>query len=379
MKDKASEKTEDEVLDQTFGGGDQTFDSFDEEMTNNAKGSGESSSAEVFNKKPGASSNTVLAISAGVASVLVAVYIFAIKPMLNPVPQQNVTKISVPDINTVAVDGKPVSPVSPESPEKKVARDFLTGNGAVVSTASPSIIPTAPMVVASAPIAVMVVTPVALPTVTSTPVAPPPTIVTPTIVAIIPEVKVTEAVKEVVKENDSSAATISELGKRFEVQGQQFRIALDDVGTKVSNLEKFRDEQLVTNKNVEQRLSGLEGKKSLVTSEPTSKGTVKKLTKAGKNKTFYKKEIREVKKENINVLVDKSEVKDARVKEVVIKEYQNDYNIHSIYGGRVWLKNTDGSLSTYISGDRLPSGELIKNIDDEKYSIITDKRTLSKK
>ena len=259
----------------------------------------------------------------------------------------------------------------------------MTGNSPVATVATvPTVpsVPVVPVVAASAPSAVIVTPPVVLPTVQvpTVPTVTTPTIVTPAVVAVVPDVKA----PEVGKENDSSAATIAELGKRFEVQGQQFKIALDDVGTKVSNLEKFRDEQLVTNKNVEQRLSVLEGKKTSTVTQPNStvKSTTKKWTKVVRNKPVYiKKEAGEVRRDNGNILVDKSETREMRTKEVMIKDSYSDYNIHSIYGGRVWLKNTDGSLSTYTSGDRLPSGELIKSIDDEKYSIITDKRTFSKK
>ena len=53
-----------------------------------------------------------------------------------------------------------------------------------------------------------------------------------------------------------------------------------------------------------------------------------------------------------------------------------DYKVHSIFSGRVWLKNSDGTLATYQEGERLPSGELIKKINTETFSVETDKRKI---
>ena len=50
--------------------------------------------------------------------------------------------------------------------------------------------------------------------------------------------------------------------------------------------------------------------------------------------------------------------------------------IHSIYGGRIWTKNEDGSLSTFTVGDKLPNGEIIRRIDDENFTVSTNKKTI---
>lgn len=53
------------------------------------------------------------------------------------------------------------------------------------------------------------------------------------------------------------------------------------------------------------------------------------------------------------------------------------YKIHSLYAGRVWIANPDNTQSNFSVGDRLPNGELIKNIDMEKRAIVTDRGTIS--
>jgi hypothetical protein len=53
--------------------------------------------------------------------------------------------------------------------------------------------------------------------------------------------------------------------------------------------------------------------------------------------------------------------------------------IHSIYGQRIWTKNANGTLSTYAEGDKLPTGEVIKSINDETFTVVTNQRKIVKK
>lgn len=356
MKDKASQKTEDEVLDQTFGG-DQTFDGFDEEMTAQTQDQTKTGSSASAKKKSSGSSNTLIFVAGGVAAVGILAYMFVLKPMLAPAPAPApVSAISsLPQVGALpeqapvtppVVTSAPVSPTA--TPERQVATDYLL-NGTIPNQGA------------------------------TPPVVPPVLQVAPQVVANVPVVPTLPVIPEVSASNAPSAAIVEELGRKFDTQGQQFRIALDDVGSKVTDLEKFRDNQLGINKNVDERLTKLEGGKVVNTVKKpnaVSSDLAPVVKKAPRTK--YVKEVKEPRspRETYNVLVDKTDVK---TKDVKVKEPGVEYNVHSIYGGRVWLKNSDGSLSTYTSGDRLPSGELIKNVDDEKFLVNTDERSFSKK
>ena len=372
MKDKISQKTEDEVLDQTFGG-DQTFDGFDEEMTTQIDGV-KTGSGTPEKKKSSGSNNTLLFVAGGVAAVGILGYIFVLKPMLSPTPvpakppqqpvQQPVIIEQAPVITTAqavvpVVPVAPVVAVAPVAPvvavvtsDSQIATDFLTGKIPVQ----------APVLVAGS---VLVVPPVASP-------------VVPSVIANVPVITALPVISEVSASNAPSAETVKELVRKFDNQSQQFRIALDDVGSKVTGLEKFRTDQLSTNKNVDERLTKLEGEKVVkVTKTPAMPASTAPVFKRSPVKVS--KSVREIRepRDYRNIIVDKTE--DRSPKDTKAKEPSVDYNVHSIYGGRIWLKNSDGSLSTYTSGDRLPSGELIKSVDDEKYLINTDKRSFSKK
>jgi hypothetical protein len=372
MKDKASQKTEDEVLDQTFGG-DQTFDGFDEEMTAQTQDETKTGSSAPAKKKASGSNNTLLFVVGGVAAVGILGYMFVLKPMLNPTqapakPAQQ--QAVVPDQAPVTPPVTANVPVATTAtPERQVATDYLLNGNAPAPGAAPvvppvtPVVPVVPQVTASAPVVV------------------------PSVVPTLPVIPEVTKVPEVSSSNAPSAAIVEELGRKFDTQGQQFRIALDDVGSKVTNLEKFRDEQLGVNKNVDERLTKLEGGKVVKTVKTPAKAVVTEtasapvVKKAPSKSSRYIKEVKEPRepREYRNVLVDKTEDRDIKGRDSKVKEPGVEYNIHSIYGGRIWLKNSDGSLSTYTSGDRLPSGELIKSVDDEKYLVNTDKRSFSKK
>lgn len=383
--EKASQKTEDEVINETFGG-------FDEDMTEQTMDQTESpEGAAPFEKKKTGSSNTLVFAGAGIAAVAVLGWMFFIKPAMTPNNQQ----AAQPDPVVAASNTSPVSPTvpsslpaNPETPESRAAAQFLSGqiNTPNTTTQNPVVAPVVPMV-----------TPVTLPTVTSstTTMTPANTAVNPANTTVTVTTNqaslpvVASAVKPVVenkapdvaitKNNATSAAVVNELSGLFETQSKQFKIALDDMGNKVQSLENFKAEQKVINKNVEERLVKLETmvgeNKPVMSAKPQMKKQA--VARAPVNK--FSKPVKSMKNDS-NILVDKTDVV-VMEKRIITKEVEvmQDFNIHSIYGNRVWLKNADGSLSTYSSGEKLPSGELIKSIDDEKFSVTTDKRKFSKR
>lgn len=375
MNDKASQKTEEEVLDQTFGG-------FDEEMTAQTVDPTHTATAEpgAVKAKPG-SSNTMLLVGGGIACILVLGYMLVLKPRMNAqnnqVAQQPVAQQVAQ--NTPPVVQPPVAQASTpdNSPQSQAAAQFLSGQN---SGSSPSVSASAPDNVGAA-----VSTPMATantpevtasaPVVTTTASVNPVTQETAVKTTIAPVASASSSVAtKVSSDNAVPAATVGELSNLFESQTKQFKMAIDDVDNRVQGLESFRDEQKNINKNVDERLVKLENGKHVAVAESGEKPVVKHHVVKTVAKT--------VKPADSNVLVDNTEVVTKTTK--VTKQQQDtsdleQYNIHSIFGNRVWLKNADGSLSTYAAGDRLPSGELIKSVNDDKFSVTTDKRVLVKK
>ena len=76
------------------------------------------------------------------------------------------------------------------------------------------------------------------------------------------------------------------------------------------------------------------------------------------------------------MLIDKSGGRRTSSQNIQEQDNSQKVEIHSIYGGRVWTKNEDGSLSTFTVGDKLPNGEIIRRIDDENFTVSTNKKTI---
>ncbi len=296
----------------------------------------------------------------------------ATAPIVPPTPPVDVAAPTVAVVPEVKVEAPQVAPVIPKSPEVKVE----------APTATPSV-PSLPAVK-------------------------------------IDNLKAIGGVKPttgVASESSASIMLAEELKSMFERQTSEFKTELTDVSTRVGAIESAVTEQKDINKKVEERLVKLEngavvpaGKSKLeaikmksakqaeekqaeesVSKEEEEKPVVKqkyskKKEVAKKVKpTPTKKEVKpaalkeEVKDDSL--LIDKSEpatpVAVKKGKEVV-KVNMPKIEVHSIYGGRAWVKNSDGSLATYEAGDTLPTGEKIKKINDDAFEIVTDKRTISK-
>lgn len=314
MTTKTSQKTEDML--------DQTFANFDQEVTG----------AETQTESPGKvapnagkkSSNLILFIGLGVAAVGSIGYLFILKPMLQPQQIQQVQQVQQvqPAQMPVVVQQVPV---------------------------------TAPIVVAPVEVA-------QVPVVAATPVANTQT-------ATVPMVKSSEVKPSSVQVAGVSQATVvvDELKNMFEQQSNEFRTVLTDVDSRVTVIEGALTEQKTVNENVDKRLVALEVKKT----KHVIKSTVSRTHKAA---SIVKKS----EKESIvdkSILVDKTTSVAVKQKEEIKSSYAN-IDFHSIYGGRVWLKNKDGSLSTFSAGDKLPTGETIKKINDETFEVTTDKRVI---
>jgi hypothetical protein len=180
------------------------------------------------------------------------------------------------------------------------------------------------------------------------------------------------------KNNVVQQQLVSQIKDMFDSQTKEIKDSVDQVGNRVSALEKVATEQTDINKSIEDRLVILEsGKRTKYVAtdiEGTAKIVKHKHKKHTVKKVMHEKTNVAVKKdksentENNDVLIDKSSEKPVVTYPAI--------QIYSVYAGRVWIKNKDGSLSTFAESDKLPTGELIKRVDAEKSQIITDKRVI---
>ena len=394
MSTKNTQNTED-MLDQTFANFDSQVTGIEEEVSNKTP----------IASNSGSKNNLMLFIAAGIAAVGAIAYIVVIKGgMLDggqPQPQQ----VAAPPIQQSPAPTADVNVGVPAVPTVPGVTDINQVNGGVPTVpANPSVtdinqvnggVPTVPninQVNGSSP------------TVPGVPSVPNinqvnggvPTVPGVPSVTYINQVNGSSPIdsqnQNTVKESSASIMMAEELKSMFDRQISEFKTDLTDVSVRVGAIESAVSEQKDINKKVEERLTVLESgihvnskkarlermkkekqleqKKSNANSEDNP--VVKK--KYSKKKVEEKKLSKEENKEE-SLLVDKSDSLSKKVKE---NENMPKIEVHSIYGGRAWIKKSDGSLATYEVGDTLSSGEKIRKINDDSFEIITDKRTISK-
>lgn len=185
--------------------------------------------------------------------------------------------------------------------------------------------------------------------------------------------------------NAPQTAHVDELRSLFD----KHSIEIDKLDIRVTALEakfdKSIQEQLAINKRVEERLSKLESggvsKSSSSNSNNSSKQTAsvkntqrKRVKKASAQKTTSTTSKVTVANEPS---LESTTIVDKRNVVAVAKPKQQNLEIHSVFSGRLWIKNSDSTLSTFAVGEAIPGGEKIKRIDEIGRKIYTDKRAIS--
>lgn len=381
MSDKTSQRTEEEMLDQTFVG-------YDEEMTVQTEDAAKDNSSSTPAAAPDKKKNQNLLVYGAMG--LAAVGFLGFKFLGgDSAPQQQVQE-----------------PIQPTQQPQTVETPQQVQTPVVAATTEPVPVPAQPQVVVPTPVPV---TPEQSATVTPTPattVDPVAQYTGNTTSASLPKVETVPEVKPEVKvevqpvtpvpvpvnvEKVTAVTTSNaEASSSNDKLLSQFQEMLDrKYDPQFKKIEKSLDEQKEVNKSIEERLARLEAGKPTKatvkssndesTTETKEAKPVKKIVRKPvviKRKVESKVQNRTTRSDDGEVLIDRTSVKSKPEIQKIDPVYPK-MEIHSVYSGRIWTKNADGTLSTFAVGDKLPTGEVIKKIDEDKERVTTDKRVIS--
>jgi hypothetical protein len=403
MSDKTSQKTEDEMLDQTFGG-------YDDEMTVNTEQTQTSETGAKPKAEKKKSNNTLVYAGGGIAAIAILGYMFMgnktapQQHAANPAPAQQASAPQTPPVQQ-----PPVADAQPQVPQSGSAQSAAAAylgaqnnaNNAVPNQAASVAPASSAESLNSAPVAQATQPEVQQPAAvadnsnSATPAAPVVVASTPAPV-VINTAPATPAVQTGAvgagSNNEVQVALVNQLKTMFDQQTKELKGSLDNVGDRVGNLEKAVSDQKDINKEIDERLARLEaGKPTKVVKAQKAEDTDKTdststadTTKAKTEKAPAEHKVRHVVRRHVvrkavadsdsssNVLIDKSQAPAASTVHAL-----PSVDIYSIYAGRVWTRNGDGTLSTYSAGDRLPTGEVVKSVDDNH--LVTNKRVINAK
>lgn len=382
MTTKTSQKTEDML--------DQTFQNFDSEQTMNTQTSSGGSPI-----KPSSSSNIKLIIALGVGCVGIAGYIMFIRPQMAANDIKASSGIQPAQIAQVAppppVVQPPVQQPEPAPAPVVVPPVEVNNNQQVAQVQQPEVQPSvninaqipeqnnAPQVQVQVPNATVDIKPQQVVDQSQQPVINQQgqVNITPTNngvvdVSVAQNNKTPQVDVKVEVPNQTANLVVDDIVAKFdklEKQNTEFKNIVTDIDGRLTTIQNGLTEQKDFNQKVESRLEALETKPA--TSNVKANKEAAKNVEAKKSET--KKVVTKAKSEKTEVVIKEKDV----TEKITIKAKQpQKVDIHSVYGGRVWIKNGDGSLSTYSAGDKLPNGEIIKVVDDENLEIVTDVRVI---
>lgn len=383
MSDKTSQTTEEELLDQTFG-------PFDEALT--GEDTPQTIEKELTDKGKKKSSNMLIYAGGGLAAVAVVGYVL-MSGQEDYVVQQPVDQV----VNVAPIQSAPIQPAQPAQVQQEVVQESflanqnLNGNPLAGERLNEELVinPNAGNVFGgqvSPPVSAMNPHSMTEPDFMkdlqnnqqiyfqpSVPVTPnQEQMVNETITSVAPVVNTPSYENNLVQKE-----LVQQLQQMFEKQTNDIKGSIEEINTSVvevtkrvdvleSKLDKATEDQKEINKSLDERLakleSGLQTKEiAKVEEKPAPKAAPKKANPAPAKKATPRKAA-PVKSE---VLVDKSKVQTQKAP----VRAKGGTKIHSIFAGRVWTRNADGSLSTFVAGERL-NGEVIKSIEVD--SIIME-------
>lgn len=423
MSDKTSQRTQEEMLDQTFG-------QYDDEMTTQTEDP-QTVEQQITGKDKKKNSNILIYAVGGLAAVGVVGYVLlsgqsvpvenqqvAVAPVapvnttetkevevaINQIPSPNTSNNTtvLPQGNFLAnqnivgtplagervneqLDRAQIAPVAPaqeevveETPSPNPfgqTTEITEGQSQQIPSGPPLLPPNSPPL----PELEMNGNVLVLPTI--------PDSINQTILPSFP----TQVESPSIANNLVQTELVSQLQKMFEKQTLEIKDSIGEIDKKVVSLEqelnKATKEQKDINKSLEERLAKLESGKQTKDVNEESKTAAdkaeekKEVKPAPKPKPKPKpvakpapkpkpKPVAKPKRANkgSDVLVDKSSTRQ-RTSKNRNAQPRADVKIHSIFSGRVWTRNADGSLSTFTVGERLPNGEVIKQVGSDR--IIT--------
>ncbi len=197
-------------------------------------------------------------------------------------------------------------------------------------------------------------------------------------------------VKQALPNNANSVAGIDELKNAFNAQNTEFKTVLTDVGNHLDKIDGELAKQQDVNKGFDKRITALEkGKPRRVASSSNSSSRVSSKQKQGailvdkSNQANHRANFEMQEKEVVtptrmvdNTPQPKLMSNSNQAGSEPMRQSVASLEVHTIYSGRVWIKNSDNTLSTYAAGDTLPTGEVIKSVDNEKLEVKTNRRVI---
>lgn len=392
MTDKHSSRTEDEILEQTFAGVDTQMTDFNTQSHDGKESGG--AKAAVGAKKTSLSSNKILYIAGGIAVVGVVGYM-GLKTMLVQPPPMQAQQIAAAPIEPIVAPAEPIVALADpgaiiDGGQQQLPQIVIPGtDNAVLNHLAANIgmdnqVQAIPNIAGAVDAAIQ--NQGAVVDATATAAATAASAVVAGAAASLNQIQVGGV---------ATAATVpvvDDLKAMFEQQTREFRSILTANDTRISTVEGAIGKQENINRDFRNRLTALENRRQ-VTARPASQAQrpcTERSTQAPVANRDAQRDSgaasvattsRVTGNEREQVLIDNREHRQPQPVQAEASRSEanlTQFRVHSIFNGRIWLRNADSSLSTFAVGDRLPTGEVIKEIDSRTFEVTTDRRKFGK-